>query len=287
MSMFTVPCASAMCMSFDSVIASTRTTTCDVMCTTNTPSVCKVPGEIASFHKEKPLATMPYKNNNLPKPPKGKTAFTLFKTIELKNGRSEEMKRERDAFFGKMEADRNEKMEREILAATKIQAFARGILVRPWPQETRVSKKPPIIRIGVGVSSAVVQKIQDELCSYSVQLGLKPIQGLSLENRNKTNKRRRRIELAAALRLQSYFRMIKCIMMTKRKLTLARETMRQRASLVITKFFKWVRRVHEHDQLQNATKNISIVKMQTRFRMFLAYHRYDIILFDVSYRYAC
>lgn len=221
---------------------------------------------------------MPYKNNMATKAPKGNTAFTLYKNIELKNGRSGELKKEREVFFSKMEVDRQEKMERELIAATKIQAFSRGILVRPWPEETRKSKKPAVIRIG-GMTSRVVQQIQDELCSYAVQLGLKPIHGLSLENRNKTNKRIKRIELAAALRLQSYFRMIKCMIKMKRKLTHARENMKQRASLVITKFFKWVRRVHAHDEMQNATRNISIVKMQTTFRMFLAYHRYAHTLF--------
>ena len=215
---------------------------------------------------------MPYKNYIAPKPTKGNTAFTLYRNIELKNGRSDDLKKEREVFFGKMEADRQKKMERETVAVTKIQAFSRGILVRPWPEETRKSKKPPVIRIGE--SSVVVQQLQDELCGYSVKLGLKPIHGLSLENRNKTNKRVKRIELAAALRLQSYFRMIKCIIKTKRKLNQARETMKQRASLVITKFFKWVLRVHAHDEMQNATRNMSIVKMQTTFRMFLAYHRY-------------
>jgi hypothetical protein len=246
---------------------------CDVMCITNTPTVCKVPGELPSFQKEKADATMPYKNNVATKPPKGNTAFTLYKNIELKNGRSDEMKRERELFFGKMESDRLEKMDREVEAATKIQAFARGVLVRPWPEETRQSKKPPIIRLGIS-NSRVVQQIQDELCGYSVQLGLKPISGMSLENRNKQNKRRKRIELAAALRLQSYFRMLKCVMMTKRRLTQARQTMKQRASLVITKFFKWVRRVATHHKMQNANRNYSVVKIQTCHRMFLAYHRY-------------
>jgi hypothetical protein len=272
MASFTAPCAAAMYLSVDSIISASRTTTCDVMCTTNTPSVYKVPGELPSFQKEKADATLPYKHNLATKPPKGNTAFTLYKNIESKNSRSNDMKRERDEFFGKMERDRREKMERELVAVVKLQAFVRGILVRPWPEETRKSKKPPIIQVGMS-SSAVVQKIQDELCSYSVHLGLKPISGLSLENRYKQNKRRNRIELAAAMRLQSYFRMIKCIMLTRRRLTKARETMKQRASLVITKFFKWVRRVAEYHKMQNANRNSSVVKIQTRFRMFVAYHR--------------
>lgn len=245
---------------------------CDVMCTTNTPSVCKVPGELPSFHRDKSDATLPYKNPSA-KPPIGKpTAFSLYKTIEQKNNRSDELKKEREVFFGKIESDRVEKMNREVGAAIKIQAFARGVLGRPWPVETRISKKPPLIRIGSS-SCLVVQQIQDELCGYSVQLGLKPISGLSLENRYKQNKRKKKIELAAALRLQSYFRMIKCIMMTKRKLTLARSTMKQRASLVITKFFKWVRRVAKHHKMQNANRNYSVVLIQTCFRMFSAFHR--------------
>lgn len=271
-----------MYLSVDSIISATRTTTCDVMCTTNTPSVCKVPGELPSFQKEKADATMPYKNNLAAKAVKGNTAFTLFKNIELKNGRSDEMKREREVFFGKMEADRNVKMHRELTAVTKMQAFSRGILVRPWPDETRHSKKPPTIRLGV-TNSSVVQQIQDELCSYSMQLGLKPISGLSLENRNKTNKRRRRIELAAALRLQSYFRMIKCVMMTKRRLGEARANLRHRAALVITKFYKWVRRVAAHHKMQNANRNISVVKIQTHLRMFIAYHRVKKLLAKRSY----
>lgn len=276
------PCVSAMCLSVDSVISATRTTTCDVMCTTNTASFYKVPGELPSFQKEKADATMPYKQNIVPKVPKGNTSYTLYKNIELKNTRSDDMKKEREEFFGKMERDRKEKMERELIAVIKIQAFARGILVRAWPEETRTSKKPPIIQIGVS-NSTVVQQIQDELCNYSVKLGLKPISGMSLENRNKQNKRRNRIELAAALRLQSYFRMLKCVMITRRKLNAARRTMKQRASLVITKFFKWVRRVAEYHKNQNAHRNYSVVKIQTRFRMFVAYHRVKKLLVQRMY----
>lgn len=263
---------SGMCLSSDSTTSATRTTVCDVMCTTNTPLVSKVPEELPAFLTGKPDATMPYNNITAPKLPKGNTSFTAFKTIEIKNSKSEELRRERELFFSKMEAERNEKLEREARAVVKIQAFARGILTRPWPMETRKSKKPPIIQLGAR-NSKVVLTLQDELCGYCVQLGLKPISGLSLENRNKTNKRRKRIELAAAMRIQSYFRMIKCVLTTKAKLVEARKVIRNRAALVITKFFKWVERVAAHDKMQNAHRHASVVKIQTCFRMFLAFHR--------------
>jgi len=244
---------------------------CDVMCITNTQSVCKVPVELPTFLTEKADATMPYKHNGVTKLPKGNTSYTLFKNIELKNVRSEEMKKEREAFFEKMDRDRREKAEKESVAVVKIQAFVRGVLVRR-PEDKRVSKKPPILRIGV-VNCPAVRKIQDELCDYCHLLGLKPIAGLSLETRLKQNKRRRRIELAAAIRLQSYFRMVVCMIQTKSKLKIARECAVHHASLVITKFFKWVRRVAAQNKILNAHRTTSVIRIQTRFRMFRAYHR--------------
>ena len=274
MSQFLSSHKGGLCLSVDSVVSATRTTMCDVMCTTNTPTMCSVPGELPAFQRLKPDASMPYNNRSAPKLPKGNTSFTVYKNIEIKNCKSDELKKERETFFSKMEADRKVKLEREMRAVVKLQAFVRGILARPWPEETRKSKKPPVIRLGVPNSEVVLQ-LQDELCGHCVKLGLKPISGLSLEYRNKTNKRRKRIELAAALRLQSYFRMIKCVLTTRSKMLSARKAIRNRAALVITKFFRWVRRVAAHDKMQNAHRNSSVIKIQTRFRMFLAYHRYD------------
>ena len=265
----------SMSFSTNSLVTVCRTTASDVMCIVNTSK--QIPSSFLDIPRHgtlKPIATLPYKINNKMKLPEGNTEYLALKTVEIKEKHNLELKKERDLFFYKLEKERTEKTLRERFYIIKIQAIVRGFLVRP---RTKTKKKMlPIIPIRFisGFIPEELQKLQNELCSYSQLLGLKPIPGLSLEARSKHNKRREKIILAAGIRIASFFKLTLLALRAKKTAEIARQNIQNRAAVKIQRFFRYLLRKAIKRKKQNIKRERAVLKIQTRFRIFSDWRRY-------------
>jgi hypothetical protein len=260
-------------LSSDSTVTASRTTTSDVMCIVNThKALAKSTLDVPRYKSLKPIATLPYKLNSKPKLPEGNTDFSSLRNVELKEKCGQELKRERDRFFQKLDRERNEKTYRESVSIVKIQAIARGFLVRPRTKPRRKKVTVPTFVPGASVSNEVLQ-IQNELCSYAQMLGLKPIPGLSLEARAKHNKRREKIILAASIRISTFFKLTLIALRARKTADTAKKNIQERASVKIQKFFRFVRREIVKRKTQSYKRERAVLLIQTRFRMFHDFRR--------------
>ena len=263
--------ASQMCLSFDTIVYVSRTTTSDIMCVTNTYSPVTARTDGPKIKTMKASASLPYKDSAMPTLPEGNTSFSQFRTVELKMKRNMEMKKERDLFFAKLETERKEKVRRENEAAVRIQALARGFIARPHPECVKVHVSAPL-KIAAK-NSAEIRQVQDELCGHAAKLGLRPIPGLSLETRSKHNKRKNKIELAASMRLQAFFRMTGVVLKMKKNMAKARIALLYDAATKIKRFIAYAGKKVRYAYMMEENQHTAATKLQTRFRMFQAFHR--------------
>jgi hypothetical protein len=263
----------ALWVSSDSIVSVSRTTTSDVLCVINTQKSTPATHDLPRYKTLKPIATLPYKSNQRPKLPDGKTDFSALRNVELKEKSGNELKKERDLFFQKLHQERNEKTYRESLSSVKIQAAARGFLARPRIKPRRKSKAiVPFLVPGAPISNEV-QEIQNELCSYAHLLGLKPIPGLSLEARAKHNRRREKIVLAASMRISAFFKLTLVALRARKTVKIAKLNIQERASIKIQRFFRYVHRAIAKQKSQSILRERAVLKIQTRFRIFHDFRR--------------
>ena len=127
--------------------------------------------------------------------------------------------------------------------------------------------------------------MQEELCLLAEQLQLKPIQGLTLENRKKKSRRRAKIEIAATIRIQTVARMflgLVCLNKLKQKFRAKRQNL---AATVIIKFFKYVLKRAAIGGITAAQTEQKIIMIQTHFRMFLAKQRFFFLILTYKLYY--
>lgn len=263
-------------LSSDTMVTVSRTTTCDVMCIVNThKTLPKSSLDHPRYHRNslKPIATLPYKFNSKPKLPEGTTDFVSFRNVEYKEKNCLELKKERDLFFQKLSLERNQKTYRENISIVKIQAMVRGYLVRPRIKSRQRKVSVPYFVPGAQISNEV-QEIQNELCGYAQMLGLKPIPGLSLEARAKHNRRREKIILAASIRISTFFKLTLIALRARKTVTTAKKNIQERASVILQKFFRYVRREIAKRKTHSRLMERAILKIQTRFRIFHDFRRY-------------
>eukprot|EP01041_Mallomonas_annulata_P011593 gene11593-24267_t len=262
-----IPTANAMTFSTLTFVSTSRTTSCDIMCTSNTESERRVtqkhgPSTVMALSAS---ASFPYQSMDTIVRFKGSTLVEKYRYATSQEKRNESLKRERNIFFTKMEKERIETSKRRTDAASKIQAHFRGYVVRRPPIHPRQ-------RFENGPHFSIVD-LQEELCSLAEILELKPIPGLSLETRGKRSRRRARIELAAVIRVQTCVRKFLAIInRDKIRNKLLRKRL-DRAATSIQKFFKWVMKQRSLGELLTSMRHRSIIKIQTRLRMFLAKER--------------
>lgn len=254
-----VPTKLPMTLSNVCYVSSARTTVCDIMCTINTYQQIEkssVPINLRSL-----VATLPYEKNKAGFR-KGKTKFEDHKISEVKMRLIEELKRDRDDFFHKLKREKQEKDRIRGKAATKIQAIYRGYRQRPRPT--------PYVRRRKPVVSLLQYEVQDELCKMSTALNLKPIAGLNLEPRSKTSKRRRKIETAAAFRIQRLFQMITA--RNKARLVVDQKKVERihRSAVVITNSFRYLKTKNFIKSYETMRRNQMVIKLQCQIRYFQA-----------------
>lgn len=259
-------------LSYDTIVYTSRTTICDIMSITTTSSLYPLPCEPSITKKSKLLATFPYHNSkNKPPVPQSQTFLTKYQQIQFNFTKSEQLKEERRLFLSQLNNDRIKKKNIENNAAIKIQALVRGYLVRPHPDRVRNTLYPPL-KICCTTSNEA-KLLQDELRSYAVSLGLKPIPGLTLESRLKHNKRKNQIEHAASLRIQSFFRMIMAILKVRKAALNARIRLQTHSAMKIQGFFRYVVRTIRKLKKQDENRELAAIKIQSHYRRFHSYHK--------------
>lgn len=269
-----------MSVSYHMICPTSRTTTCDVMCLTNTYYEKKTDSSVkVSKTTDKILAALPYANmDTLNKILNGNTDFTLYRTTEIKERKGLELKLERQQYLQRIQAEKQALEKKQIQSAILIQAIFRGFRIRNQKHPVqRVDGKRQFKWIKIHVPEFEVTSFHNELCDYANALGLKPIHGLTLESYESQNRRLQKIEFAATLRLQCFFRMSCCLIKAKKRLNEARSRKREEAVRTIQNFARWILKKTKQQQDIENQKSIAVVKMQTRFRMFLAQKRVRIL----------
>lgn len=238
-----------------------RSTVCDIMCTINTAhpiDLIKPPDKLKPLH-----ATFKYgKVKGISQPTKNNTLFQKLKAIEIKRDKDEQLKLDRDEFFRKLNAEKNDKDERCNFAAIKIQSTFRGFRARPKTYSYIPKIKPKIVLSR--------NAIQDELCKMAASLSLKPIRGLSLEERSKTSRRRHKIETAAAFIIQRFFKMLYEKSMARIVLQTRREEIVHDSARIVTKAIRYVKMKNFGRRSMVVKHHRMSIKIQCRVRIFLA-----------------
>jgi len=262
-----VPTVCGISLSVMTIISSSRTTVCDIMCTTNTER--SRTRNAAGSQSDVPFVRFPYQKQEtiLSKGKKGKTQTDIYRFSAQQQKKSQEFIKERNQFLLKLHQEREDKLRRETASAVKIQSIFRGYNIRkPTSYKPRSTNKPEIF----GASNKNIMELHEELCALAESLSLKPIPGLTLENRSKKSRRRTRIELAAIIRIQSFVRMSLAIIKTRNLLEKQRRLKQERMACKIQKFFRWVRKKAAKMVTENKMRMRAAIKLQCRFRIFSA-----------------
>ena len=261
--MVTLPTRQGMTLSSTCYISSVRTTLCDIMCTVNASIPVNM---IPPPDKLKPLsAKLPYGKSgqyNLKKKVKHSTLFQEMMMTENQHRIEKELRKDREEFFAQLRKEKQVIDIKRNEAAVKIQALYRGFRMRRRPVEyTRRRKKRRVHS---------QNDMQDELCTLAAKLGLKPIDGLSLETRNKTSRRKERIMNAAAFRLHRFFAMILQRARARRRVEERKEEIINYCARIITRCVRYVKVKKFVKKCENVKRQQMAIKMQCRIRIFHA-----------------
>lgn len=278
------PLSQAMSISCPKYVSISRATTCDIMCTTNTSATyteIPMPRKLQKYVGIK--ATLPYS-----KPfslsalviPNDPTPAQRLHFRGLRQQLNEELKTERDQYFKQLEKEKMGKIILQDNCATMIQALYRGYKkrrVKPNKEyyTMRRYNRPYLTR----------NQIQHDLSLFSANyLKLKVIPGLTLPA-PKGKKRKdtyEKFEVAAAIRLQCFFRML-----TKRLKYLRHQDEKRRgkvfkALMILRKFFKFCYKIGQRERQLNIEKNRAVLLIQNFYRVYLSRSWYilTVILFS-------
>jgi hypothetical protein len=151
--------------------AAVRTTSCDIMVTTNTCQIFDVKATGSEAIAKMPFSKV--KTLQTPISLKAATLMQKLKVIENKNRRHTALSSEREAYLGKLAEEEAYKNYLMTQAVTKIQTIYRGHMCRPLP----VRRTPYILR-KKATKRTVQNEIHELLCEMAHQLRLKPIAGM-------------------------------------------------------------------------------------------------------------
>eukprot|EP00607_Mallomonas_marina_P003434 CAMPEP_0182431434 /NCGR_PEP_ID=MMETSP1167-20130531/49232_1 /TAXON_ID=2988 /ORGANISM="Mallomonas Sp, Strain CCMP3275" /LENGTH=237 /DNA_ID=CAMNT_0024617777 /DNA_START=292 /DNA_END=1002 /DNA_ORIENTATION=- len=230
-----VPVALGMSISTMTYATGSRTTLCDIMCTSNTESEYRLPKKsIDAVTAKLPYEHMSTMNSFVKKKLIGSTIIASYKHATNQEKRNNMLKRERNAFFAKMEKEKYEKESKQNYNVTRIQAIFRGYLIR---RPTSYKRKQP--KDWNNNAHLMIKEIQHDLCNWAELLDLKPIAGLSLEHRGRKSKRRAKIELAAVINIQAFMRVMIARIKANKMAAVQKQKRSNHAAKVLQKFFKW------------------------------------------------
>jgi len=262
-SAMTVPTKQPMTISSTCYVSSVRTTLCDIMCTVNASIPLHL---VPPADKLKPLtAKFPYGKSTqqtLKKKMKHTTLYQDMMMTENQHRVEKELRKDRETFFAQLRQEKMEVDARRNAAAVKIQALFRGFRKRRRPVEYIRRRKKRRVHSQ--------NDMQDELCTLAAKLGLKPIDGLSLETRNKTSRRKERIMNAAAFILHRFFAMILQRGRARRRVEERREEIINFCARIITRAVRYVKVKKFVKKCENIKHEQMALKIQCRTRIFHA-----------------
>lgn len=251
------PTRNSMILTTSIYIDSSRTTSSDIVCTINTYHEYT---ENTMVISKKLRASLPY-NKKIDEILTGRNPTQYQKRMisDANKVLGEDLKLEKNQYYENLRIKQAEVESVKNYCATKIQALFRGYLCRPKSTYKQIRKS---------ALKFSVSELHDELCNYASALNLKPITGLSLESHHKTSRRRRKIEAAAAFRIQRFFSMIvarkKCCDILNRM----RSDQFIRASRAIIKAFRVFKLKKLFIRRREQIRQASIVKLQSVCRSF-------------------
>lgn len=251
-------------MSYSSV---SRTTSCDIMCTSNTEVLYRVPmkgGSSAKVHL--PYEASTSLNSVVDKKCIGSTLVEKYRHATNQEKRNLAMRKEKKEFFAKMDKEKQASAKKRDNAAVQIQRYFRGYLIRRPTSYIRRKAKDWLVN-----QNQNLKELKEELCNLSDLLGLKPINGLSLNNLGgRKSRRRMRIEHASCITIQCFVRVILAreVVKTMRNLKLYRRN--NHAAKVIQKFFRFIMRLQQAGALIYSKRMHAAILIQTRWRIYLA-----------------
>ena len=267
-------CLPHTCTNFVTTAAPTM---CDVLCTTNTTIKY---GVAPVEHKMKDtVGILPFKGRRIQRVTqlvKGETPWQKHKMTEAHASRNVSLKDERDEYMAHLEEEKFEKNWIDFLCATRIQAIWRGMLSRDKLDKRR--SRPLIYkRRRKPVYKVVQSQMQDELCELAHKLDLKPIPGLCLVSRGKASKRMKKIQSAAAFRMQIFFQLIVAREKARRVLMEKRHERIFKAARTVARFFKSLkmRTFSYRCRVEKQTKAVAII--QNSCRAYLSRHRVRVL----------
>lgn len=259
----TVPTKQPMTMSNTCYVSSVRTTLCDIMCTVNASVLIKIPPPADKLRDI--TATLPGNRSGQKSIKKKVKNATLFQNLILSENQRRvdfDLKSDRDAFFYQLRKEKMMSEAKRNVAAVKLQALFRGFRKRRRPTTYIRNKKRKRVH--------TQNDMQDELCTLAATLGLKPIDGLSLESRSKTSRRKERIMVAAAFRLHRFFDMILQRSRARKRIAERREEILNWSARVITRAVRYVKVKKFVKRCENVKRQQMALKIQCCARIFQA-----------------
>lgn len=252
-------------------VSATRLTHIDVQCVCNTHSVQLNDGSKNYFR-----ASMPYKpTKSFNVLPKGSTHFQKYKLDDGRREQTETLKNEMLVFFEQLQNERNDRLFLEHYSSTKIQALFRGFR-RRFKMKNCIPRK---------LNPRTQHQIQEELCYWAQLLNLKPLRGLSLENKSQTSKRFAKIQKAAAMRMQRFFKMLVARTKARKYMNEIRILQFNKAAVQITRFIRRLRQHVIETKAKNMNKANAAITIQCCFRCFKAIRRYYFYFFIIIIKY--
>jgi hypothetical protein len=266
-----IPAATAMVISPVSYLSAVRTTLCDIMCTSN--RAFAMDGNKIEALKPVFTAKLPY-----PKMRSGSVADikqtpgfigTGWQTVrinDIKSVKTNDLKRDRNQYFDKLAEEKALKDAARTKSAILIQRMFRGYSKRISMGRIKIFYSPKHKRRFV--TSQI--NMQDDLCRLFAKLPLKPIDGLNLEPRSKTSRRKARFENAAAYRLQRFFARIVAMVKARRLVAVKKEQFVDKCARICTRAIRFMRTKLFTKKCMVLKANKTSVKIQCAFRTFRA-----------------
>ena len=261
-----VPTVKGMLLSIDYIATVIRTTLCDIMCTTSTDM--EYVEDVTSPHRKKFAKShnvaLPYrKTSSFEEMFDAVTPLQQIKVIEAKVKRNKILQDEKEEFMRKTRSDRQEKQDREKLAATKIQAIFRGYWKRPRdPSKRRPPRGPEILS---------QQELRDFLTELQFRLNLKPIKGLTLTGKDSKNtKINHQLRMAGAFALQRFFHLIVARNRAQQRMSRVRLVKSVHQKWLLHRFFRDTLRRMANWKKEVARRDAAAIVIQNKIRAFQA-----------------
>jgi len=238
------------------------------MCTVNASvnfGVPPVPDKLQPLE-----AAFPYKKTQRQNPMKAKAKHnSIFEKFIMDGNKSvlnEELKRDKEEFMSKLQAEKDGLDSRRNSACVKIQALFRGYSGRPASTSTYIPKRK--------LKKAPTQiQMHDALCGMSDQLNFKPIVGLSLEPRSKSFRRRERFLNAATFRITRFFKMITARSLARVVCEQKKMEIKNAAACTITRAVRYMKVKKFVKKCETVKRAAAVLVLQCSFRVFTARHR--------------